>query len=50
MTGGPVRVAPVRKLASACLHSALHPEEVGWRAAVTARDEDPAPLGKLRTE
>ncbi|MFE7789787.1 alpha/beta hydrolase family protein [Streptomyces sp. NPDC057460] len=43
----PARVALIQQLTTAFLRSALHPEDTSWRAAATALDEDPNPLGKL---
>ncbi|MEV0636942.1 alpha/beta fold hydrolase [Streptomyces sp. NPDC050619] len=50
----PARVALIQQLTSAFLHSALSPEntrdtrDTSWKAAATALDEDPNPLGKLQ--
>ncbi|MER6112788.1 alpha/beta hydrolase family protein [Streptomyces hirsutus] len=44
----PARVALIQKLTTAFLRSALYPEDTGWKAAATALDEDPSPLGTLQ--
>ncbi|AEW99617.1 alpha/beta hydrolase family protein [Streptantibioticus cattleyicolor] len=44
----PARVALVQRLTSAFLRSALHPGDTAWKAAVTALEETPDPLGTLR--
>ncbi|MFE9926957.1 alpha/beta hydrolase family protein [Streptomyces sp. NPDC005774] len=44
----PARVALIQKLTTAFLHSALYSEDTGWKAAATALEEDPSPLGTLR--
>jgi len=44
----PARVALIQRLTSAFLRTALHPEDTGWRAAITALEEGPDPLGKLQ--
>ncbi|MFI8307234.1 alpha/beta hydrolase family protein [Streptomyces sp. NPDC085927] len=44
----PARVALIQELSSAFLRSALYPEDTSWKAASTALDEDPTPLGKLQ--
>ncbi|WP_322871979.1 alpha/beta hydrolase family protein [Streptomyces goshikiensis] len=46
----PARVALVRQLSTAFLRSALSPGDTGWKAAVTALENDPAPLGALRSK
>ncbi len=46
----PARVALIQRLTTAYLRSALLGEDVGWKAAVTALETDPAPLGKLRSK
>jgi pimeloyl-ACP methyl ester carboxylesterase len=46
----PARVALVQQLTSAFLRSALYPEDTSWKAAATALDEDPNPLGKLQSK
>lgn len=45
----PARVALLQRLTTAYLRSALHPEDTAWRAAATALEEDPAPLGRLQS-
>ncbi|MGW3294378.1 alpha/beta hydrolase family protein [Streptomyces xiamenensis] len=45
----PARVALVQRLSTAFLHSALRPGDTGWKAAATALEADPEPLGTLRT-
>jgi len=46
----PARVALIQRLSTAFLHSALHREDTSWKAAVTALEEDPDPLGTLRSK
>ncbi|WP_395570471.1 alpha/beta hydrolase family protein [Streptomyces sp. BK79] len=46
----PARVALVQRLTSAYLHSTLNADETGWKAAVTALEEDPDPLGEVRSK
>ncbi|AUY53358.1 alpha/beta fold hydrolase [Streptomyces sp. CB01881] len=46
----PARVALVQQLTTAFLRSALHPEDTGWKAAATALEESPDPLGKLQSK
>jgi dienelactone hydrolase len=46
----PARVALVQRLTSAYLRSALHAGDTGWKAAVTALEEAPDPLGELRSK
>jgi dienelactone hydrolase len=46
----PARVALLQDLTTAFLRSALHPEDTGWKAAVAALAEDPAPLGKVESK
>lgn len=46
----PARVALVQRLTSAFLRSALNPEDTGWKAAAVALEEDPDPLGELRSK
>lgn len=41
-------MALIQKLTTAFLRSALYPEDTGWKAAATALDEDPGPLGTLQ--
>lgn len=45
----PARVALVQRLTTAFLRSALYPEDTGWKAATTALEEDPDPLGTLQS-
>ncbi|MFJ1831851.1 alpha/beta hydrolase family protein [Streptomyces sp. NPDC088178] len=46
----PARVALIQHLTTAFLRSALHPEDTSWKAAATALEEDPDPLGKLQNK
>ncbi|MGW5277185.1 alpha/beta hydrolase family protein [Streptomyces sp. NPDC004044] len=46
----PARVALIQQLTTVFLRSALYPEDPSWRAAATALDEDPNPLGKLQSK
>ncbi|MFF2302881.1 alpha/beta hydrolase family protein [Streptomyces sp. NPDC058128] len=46
----PARVALVQHLTTAFLRKALLGDEAGWKAARTALEEDPAPLGELRSK
>ncbi|WP_328921196.1 MULTISPECIES: alpha/beta fold hydrolase [unclassified Streptomyces] len=46
----PARVALIQQLTTVFLRSALYPEDTSWRAAATAPDEDPNPLGKLQSK
>ncbi|MBF8186437.1 alpha/beta fold hydrolase [Nonomuraea sp. K274] len=46
----PERVALVQQLTWAYLRSALYPEDTSWRAARSALEEDPQPLGKLQSK
>lgn len=46
----PARVALVQRLSTAFLHSALRPEDTGWKAAAAALAEDPSPLGTLESK
>ncbi|MFF0286938.1 alpha/beta hydrolase family protein [Streptomyces sp. NPDC005262] len=46
----PARVALIQQLSTAYLRSALHIEDTGRRAAATALEEDPNPLGKLQSK
>ncbi|WP_078873143.1 alpha/beta hydrolase family protein [Streptomyces sp. NRRL S-1868] len=43
----PARVALLQRLTTAYLRGALLGEETAWKAAVTALDEDPEPLGRV---
>lgn len=44
------RIALIQHLTTAFLHSALRPEDTSWKAAATALEEDPDPLGKLQSK
>jgi dienelactone hydrolase len=44
----PARVALIQQLSTAFLRSALYSGDTSWKAAATALDEDPNPLGKLQ--
>ena len=46
----PARVALIQQLSTAFLHSALHPEDTSWKAASSALDEEPNPLGTLQSK
>ncbi|MER5943057.1 chlorophyllase [Streptomyces sp. NPDC001928] len=46
----PARVALIQQLSTAFLHSALGGEDAGWKAAVTALEDAPDPLGTLRSK
>ncbi|MFJ7077821.1 alpha/beta hydrolase family protein [Streptomyces sp. NPDC098781] len=46
----PARVALIQRLTTAFLHSALHGDDTGWKAAATALEDDPEPLGELRSK
>ncbi|MFI6402551.1 alpha/beta hydrolase family protein [Streptomyces sp. NPDC050548] len=46
----PERVALLQRLTTAFLRSALYPGDTGWKAAAIALEEDPDPLGKLRSK
>ncbi|MDJ1134700.1 alpha/beta hydrolase family protein [Streptomyces iconiensis] len=46
----PARVALIQRLTSAYLRSALNPGDLSWKAAATALEEDPAPLGQLQSK
>ncbi|MER6527974.1 chlorophyllase [Streptomyces sp. NPDC001508] len=46
----PARVALIQQLTWAFLRSALYPEDTAWKAAATALEEDPNPLGKLQSK
>lgn len=46
----PARVALIQQLTSAFLRSALDPDDTGWKAAVTALEEEPHPLGRLESK
>ncbi|MFF8730131.1 alpha/beta hydrolase family protein [Streptomyces sp. NPDC015171] len=43
----PARVALVQRLTTAFLRGALRGEDAGWKAAVTALEDDAEPLGKV---
>ncbi|MBC2900087.1 alpha/beta hydrolase family protein [Streptomyces cupreus] len=46
----PARVALLQRLTTAYLRSALLGEDTDWKAAATALEADPAPLGNLRSK
>ncbi|MFC9977456.1 alpha/beta hydrolase family protein [Spirillospora sp. NPDC127200] len=46
----PERVALVQQLTWAFLHSALYPGDPAWRAARSALEEDPRPLGQVQSK
>ena len=46
----PVRVALVQQLTAAFLRSALYPEDISWKTAASALEEDPSPLGKIQSK
>ncbi|MFJ5546845.1 alpha/beta hydrolase family protein [Streptomyces sp. NPDC093225] len=46
----PARVALIQHLTTAFLRKALLGDDAGWKAAATALEEDPAPLGELRSK
>ncbi|TXS41069.1 chlorophyllase [Streptomyces sp. uw30] len=46
----PARVALIQQLSTAFLHSALGGEDAGWKAAVTALEDAPDPLGTLQSK
>ena len=46
----PARVALIQRLSTAFLHSALSPEDNGWKTAAAALDEETDPLGKLQSK
>ncbi|MEV4890804.1 chlorophyllase [Nonomuraea sp. NPDC055795] len=46
----PARVALIQRLTTAFLRSALYPEDTAWKAAATALEQDPNPLGALRSK
>ncbi|WP_425570930.1 alpha/beta hydrolase family protein [Rugosimonospora acidiphila] len=46
----PERVALIQRLSWAFLRSALHPEDPSWSAARAALEEDPRPLGQVRSK
>ncbi|MFJ6486461.1 MULTISPECIES: alpha/beta hydrolase family protein [unclassified Streptomyces] len=46
----PARVALIQQLTTAYLRSTLQDDDVAWKAAVTALDEAPHPLGKLQSK
>ncbi|HSX97063.1 MAG TPA: chlorophyllase [Streptomyces sp.] len=45
----PARVALIQELTTAYLRSALYGEATAWKAAATALEEDPNPLGTLQS-
>ncbi|MGQ4437337.1 MULTISPECIES: alpha/beta hydrolase family protein [unclassified Streptomyces] len=46
----PARVALLQQLTTAYLRSALHPEDTAWKTATAALDQDPSPLGALKSK
>ncbi|MFE2166220.1 alpha/beta hydrolase family protein [Streptomyces sp. NPDC059447] len=46
----PARVALIQQLTTAYLRSTLQGDDAEWKAAATALDEDPSPLGRLRSK
>ncbi|MFI0353415.1 alpha/beta hydrolase family protein [Actinomadura sp. 9N407] len=46
----PARVALIQQLSTAFLRSALNPGDISWKAAVTALEGDPDPLGRLQSK
>ncbi|GAA2775641.1 hypothetical protein GCM10010521_62700 [Streptomyces rameus] len=46
----PARVALIQRLTSAFLRSALNPGDTAWKVAAAALEEDPSPLGRLRSK
>lgn len=46
----PARVALVQRLSTAFLRSALYPGDTSWKAAATALEEGPDPLGEVRSK
>lgn len=46
----PARVALIQQLTTAYLRSALYGETTAWKAAATALEEDPNPLGTLQSK
>jgi predicted dienelactone hydrolase len=46
----PARVALIQRLTTAWLRDALCGEDTGWKAAATALEEDPEPLGRLQSK
>ncbi|MFE6402092.1 alpha/beta hydrolase family protein [Streptomyces alboflavus] len=46
----PARVALIQRLSTAYLRSALTADDTAWKAAATALEEDPEPLGRLRSK
>jgi predicted dienelactone hydrolase len=46
----PARVALIQQLSTAFLHSALSPEDTGWKTVAAALEDDPNPLGTLRSK
>lgn len=46
----PARVALIQRLSTAYLRSALAADDTAWKAAATALEEDPEPLGELRSK
>ncbi|MEU9701940.1 dienelactone hydrolase family protein [Streptomyces sp. NPDC047981] len=46
----PARVALIQRLTTAYLRDALQGDDTAWKAAITALDTDPDPLGTLRSK
>ncbi|MEU1671095.1 alpha/beta fold hydrolase [Streptomyces roseifaciens] len=46
----PARVALIQQLTTAFLRSALSSEDISWKTATAALEEDPDPLGKLQSK
>jgi predicted dienelactone hydrolase len=46
----PARVALIQQLSTAFLRSALSDEDTDWRTTAAALENDPSPLGKLRSK
>ena len=46
----PARVALLQQLSTAFLHAALSPEDTGWKSAAKALEDEPDPLGTLRSK
>ncbi len=46
----PARVGLIQQLSTAFLHAALSPEDTGWKSAAKALEDEPDPLGTLRSK
>jgi dienelactone hydrolase len=46
----PARVALIQQLSTAFLHSALSPDDTGWKSAAAALEDEPNPLGTLQSK